>query len=121
MPSTETTGPFSEYIRKRKALIQERREAAKYKRKAIENFDKVFEKYSIKRAYLFGSVLRRSCAPDSDIDIYVEDLEKERFWDMWRELEECAESPVDLYCQADDPVFIEKIKQRGELIYECRS
>jgi predicted nucleotidyltransferase len=56
--------------------------------------------------------------PHSDIDIYVEDLEAKRYWDLWRELEELANQPVDLYCQLDDPVFVEKIKKRGELIYE---
>ena len=37
---------------------------------------------------------------------------------MWHDLEELADHPVDLYCQFDDPVFVEKIKKRGELVYE---
>lgn len=88
------------------------------RREIVDKLKRVFEKYGIKRAFLFGSVLDQLCMPHSDIDIYVEDIEGKKYWDLWRDLEELANQPVDLYCQLDDPVFVEKIKNRGELIYE---
>lgn len=81
----------------------------------------VFEKYEIRKAFLFGSIQRNSCLPDADIDIYVEELKNEKYWEMLHDLEELANQPIDLYCQLDDPVFIAKVKNRGELVYESRS
>ncbi|MBS3780285.1 MAG: nucleotidyltransferase domain-containing protein, partial [Desulfovermiculus sp.] len=71
------------------------------------------------QVYVFGSVTTSACRSGSDIDIYVEDIEAERYWELWKELEEHTNTRIDLYCQRDDPVFIKKIKERGVLIYEA--
>ena len=78
----------------------------------------IFEKYGLKEAYLFGSVLNESCHHYSDVDLYVCPLEAEGYWPCLADLAETLETWVDLYTQSDDPGFVEKIKARGELIYE---
>ena len=115
------TSPFSEFIKRRQEELRFRYREAKSKRNIVNNFRSIFIKYSIKKAYLFGSILNQSCRPESDIDLYVEDLESDKYWEMWRDLEELANQPVDLYYQHDDSVFVEKVKKRGELIYESGS
>ncbi|MBW1820114.1 MAG: nucleotidyltransferase domain-containing protein [Deltaproteobacteria bacterium] len=69
-------------------------------------------------AYIFGSVATGSCSPKSDIDLYVETVRPEDFWALRRDLEMRADQSIDLYCQRDDLVFVSKIKERDELIYE---
>lgn len=88
------------------------------RRAILKNFINIFKKYKINKAYIFGSMKNNFCLPDSDIDLFVEGLEKDDYWKIWHDLEEAVNYPVDLYCQFDDPVFIKKIKERGELIYE---
>jgi len=109
---------FSGFLQRRRELVQLKSKEAQKKRAIINGFRRLFKKYEVKRAYLFGSILRQSCLPNSDIDLYIEDLPAERYWDLWRDLEDKADQPIDLYCQLDDPIFVEKIKKRGELIYE---
>ena len=88
------------------------------KRALLEGLAPLFRRYGISRAYLFGSTIRGTSKKDSDLDIYVEGLPPEKYWDLWRDLEDWAGESVDLYCQRDDPVFVRKIKEKGELIYE---
>ena len=121
MKSNKTTSPFSGFIKQREEFIRLCHEEAGRKRKLVDSFRVIFKKYGITKAYLFGSIQKRSCLPHSDIDLYVEFLERHQYWNMWRDLEEMANHPVDLYCQFDDSIFVEKIKRRGELVYESRS
>lgn len=79
----------------------------------------IFKRYGIKRVVLFGSIVKRNLSRFSDVDLFVMPLEKERYWDFSRELEGALEVPIDLYTQDDDPGFVEKIKSRGETIYEA--
>ena len=79
----------------------------------------LFRRYNIKRAVLFGSAIRGYCRPDSDIDLYVEPMDAERFWDFRRELEDTLDMPVDLYTDTDDAIFISKIIARGMVIYDA--
>jgi len=63
-------------------------------------------------------MLNESCHKYSDVDLYACPLEAEGYWPCLAELSETLETWVDLYTQADDSGFVEKIKARGELIYE---
>lgn len=59
----------------------------------------LFEKYRVKRAALFGSVVRGEDRPDSDIDILVEMPEASGLFDflaLQSDLEELFSRPVDL-------------------------
>lgn len=112
---------FNSFLRKHREYMRSCQERALSRREILTRFSVIFRKYGIKKAYVFGSIQNNSCGPDSDIDLYIEDLEKVKYWRMCHDLEELAGHPVDLYCQFDDPVFIEKIKKRGELFYESGS
>jgi predicted nucleotidyltransferase len=109
---------FSKFIRKRTEMERARRAEALKKQGIVASLDQVLEKYKIRKAFLFGSVLRGSTHLSSDIDLYVEEVSAGDYWTLWRELEEAAQLSIDLYCQLDDPVFVKKIKKRGRLIYE---
>ena len=121
MPITEANNavsPFSEFVRKRAKMEQIRWSEARRKQVIVAGLGPIFEKYKIRKAFLFGSVSRGSSHFSSDIDVYVEPVTGEDYWALWRDLEEASNHSIDLYCQLDDPVFVKKIKKRGNLIYE---
>ena len=78
----------------------------------------IFRKYRIKRAMLFGSIIQNNWQEESDIDLYVERLSNGDFWAFSRELEEAINIPIDIYTDTDDIVLINKVIDRGEVIYE---
>jgi hypothetical protein len=45
-------------------------------------------------------------------------LASKQYWHFRHELEKTLEFPVDVYTETDDPVFVEKIIERGETIYD---
>ena len=92
--------------------------AGELKRLLLERGRPVFEKFGIKKVILFGSVQNGSCGKGADIDIYAHPLPVGRYWDFLHEMERAVESPVDLYTEKDDRVFVDKIITRGEIIYE---
>ena len=73
---------------------------------------------SQKVVLLFGSVLTHRSTPTSDIDLLVVPLSAVDYWKFHHELEQSLGYPVDIYTQEDDPVFVQKILQRGEVVYE---
>lgn len=109
---------FSGLIERRRKIAELGRREAELRKDKLQGLESIFKKFGVKKAYLFGSTVRGSCLAQSDIDIYVEDLTGERYWQLWRVLEEVTGHSVDLYCQTDDTVFVKKIKERGEVIYE---
>jgi len=109
---------FSSWLSRRQNLVRTRTINAEKIQKEISELKFIFKKYKLKRVYLFGSILNYRSHENSDIDLYVEKLETNQFWNLWRDLEESLDHPVDLYYQSDDPKFIRKIKNRGRLIYE---
>ena len=78
----------------------------------------IFKKYNIHKAVIFGSLVEHRFERRSDIDLYVEPLSNDLYWDFQHELEEALESPIDLYTDKDDKHFIRKILSRGEVIHE---
>lgn len=85
----------------------------------ISKLPAVLTRYQVKKAYLFGSVLTKHATEESDIDLLVSPLEKRKFWDLKFELEQMLGIAVDLHSDDEDPVLVEKICNRGELIYEA--
>jgi len=109
---------FSGFIQRRRKLAELGRREAEQRREKLQGLESILKKFGVKKAYLFGSTVRKFCSADSDIDLYVEDLTGEMYWELWRMLEEATGHSIDLYCQSDDSVFVKKIKERGEVIYE---
>lgn len=59
----------------------------------------ILQKYGIRKAGLFGSVVRKELGRLSDVDILIEPTATMSLFDFIRlkqELEECLEAPVDL-------------------------
>lgn len=81
----------------------------------------VFKKFGIPKVVLFGSVLAHRSSPTSDIDLLVLSLPSADYWKFRHELEQAIGYPVDIYTQDDEPVFVQKILQRGEVVYEVQS
>lgn len=80
----------------------------------------VFQKYGVRRVWLFGSVSQECALVDSDVDVLVSPLSAEDYWPLRRELEAVVGHPIDLYTQDDDDVFVRKVMVRGELIYDVQ-
>lgn len=119
MDKREIRPNFSDFLQQRHKQARQASLEASRRRRLLKGLGPVFHKYGISRAYAFGSVLTKACRQDSDLDLYVEDLQPEQYWELWKELENQTGERVDLYCQRDEPRFIQKIKERGRLIYEA--
>lgn len=78
----------------------------------------VFEQYKLSKVVLFGSVAEGRCRKHSDTDLYVHPLAGLKYWDFVHDLEEAVQHPVDVYTEGDDRIFIDKIQDRGQVIYE---
>jgi predicted nucleotidyltransferase len=108
-------------------LFAQRREEQKHRaaqearrrKQLLPRLDPIFKKFALSRVFVFGSTLSNHCHAQSDIDLYVEGIAPEQYWDLWRELEECVQEPVDLYCDRDNATFTQKILERGMMIYEA--
>jgi predicted nucleotidyltransferase len=75
---------------------------------------------SVRRAYLFGSVLRPGALRStSDIDVAIEGrLNAEEYFALWRELEQAAPGwLIDLVELDRDLRFATTVRERGELVY----
>ena len=103
---------WNNQIAKQQHIASQRRSAL------LDNGTKIFEKYSIKKVFLFGSVLKKKCSNNSDIDILLMPLNDDDYWKIRFDLEQAIGFPIDVYSQSDDPQFIKKIMERGEVIYE---
>jgi len=88
-----------------------------FRDKLLKKGSPVFRKYNVNQVYIFGSVISGRCSKHSDIDLFVPSLPNDQYWQFRHELEEAVQLPIDLYTESDDPVFVRKIKERGEKIY----
>ena len=102
----------------RNAAEQRRQEAATAKETLVKEGKPIFQKYSIRKAAIFGSLVEHRFERRSDIDLYVEPLSNDHYWEFEHELEEALGFPIDLYTDKDDKHFIRKILSRGEVIHE---
>jgi len=76
---------------------------------------------AIRRAYLFGSVLRPGAMRvTSDVDIALEgELDAETYFAVWRELERAASGwQIEVIELGPDLHFAAFVRERGEIIYE---
>lgn len=100
---------------------REREEAGKrsdgLRNRLVERGRSVFDHYGVRRVVLFGSVLEGRSTERSDIDLLVIPLPAEHYWSFRHDLEEALDVAVDVYTDADDHRFVQKILEGGETIY----
>lgn len=123
LPASRTKGNnpdvFGKLKKRWNKQIAEQHDLSSQRRSALlNNGATIFEKYSIKKVFLFGSVLEKKCTINSDIDILLIPLNDADYWKIRFDLEEAIGFPIDIYSQSDDPQFVKKIMGRGEMIYE---
>ena len=118
MKSSKGSGYEKLYQRWQTEVAESAGLAKKMKSALMNNAKPVFQKYNIQKVILFGSVQKGSVNSGSDIDLLAIHLSGNDYWKCRHDLEEIAGYPVDLYTQSDDPVFVKKIMERGEVIYE---
>lgn len=110
---------FSSLKNKWKNEKQDRHSRSKDVRKRlVEDGKDIFKKFNVKKVILFGSVLENRMSLKSDIDILVDPLPADLFYSFHCQLEEKLNLTIDLHTMGDDSKFIEKILQRGEVVYE---
>lgn len=90
-------------------------------RQALLQAAPIFKKFNLHSVYLFGSILSKKARKNSDVDLLVTPLSAGQYWQCRNELEDSIGRPVDLYTQSDEPKFLAKIRERGEIIYEIQS
>jgi len=77
----------------------------------------------VRRAYVFGSVVRPGAMlrKDSDIDVAIEGtLSAEDYFALWREIERAIPGwTVEVVELGRDLHFAERVRQTGEIIYAC--
>lgn len=76
---------------------------------------------SIEKVIIFGSFLDERFKMNSDLDLYIEELTGEDFYILKRLLEDNLNIDLDVYTQTDDQAFINKVKERGEVLYERKN
>jgi predicted nucleotidyltransferase len=77
----------------------------------------IFERFGIRQAVLFGSLVQGNSSEHSDVDLLVTPLAAAHYWEFRHVLERALELPVDIYTQDDEPQFVAKVLERGEVIY----
>lgn len=88
--------------------------------KLLKNGVPILKRYGIGKAILFGSLQHGQSHDQSDIDLLVFPLASKQYWVFRYELEQALDFPVDVYTQTDDAVFVRKMTERGETIYEAQ-
>ena len=96
----------------------ERQQQAAARKAALTRAEPVFESFGVQRAVLFGSAAAGKSAARSDIDLLVWSLSAADYWPFKRAVEEATGYSCDLHTQDDDPIFVKKVLERGEVVYE---
>jgi predicted nucleotidyltransferase len=94
--------------------------SAERRRRLLVEGVAVLRRYGVRAAWLFGSVAEGTARQESDVDLLSIAVTASDYWGLRRDLEAVLGCPVDLYSQDDDPIFVRKVMDRGELIYEVQ-
>jgi predicted nucleotidyltransferase len=112
------------HFNKLKAKIEKenelnRQRAATLKAKLTQDGVAIYKRYQLRKVIIFGSLTDRHFSGRSDVDIYVEPLDNQKYWEFRHALEDLLDADIDLHSDKDDLNFIKKIIDRGEIIYEA--
>jgi len=81
-----------------------------------KTIQKISKKYHVRRVLLFGS--GASAETESrDIDIAVEGVATEQFYDFYGELMLAVSKPIDVIDLSGTSMFVEMIRQEGIVLY----
>ena len=108
---------FARRAQARLASREERRRGAR--QAALAALPELLAQYpAVRRAYLFGSVLREGAfTAFSDLDIALDGADTEMCLEIWREAEKTmADWPLDVR-PLDDSAFAARVRKKGEIIY----
>ncbi|MEW5898832.1 MAG: nucleotidyltransferase domain-containing protein [Bacillota bacterium] len=118
-------GSWEEYFvawKKRARQIRQKTRAKEIEaRKAAREMARVLaEEFAVSRVYLIGSLTRPGYfTSHSDIDLVVEGLPPEKFYQAERRLEDIATIPFDLIDWAElDERFAARVRREGVILYD---
>lgn len=74
------------------------------------------QRYNVRSVYLFGSSLEES-GDSADIDLGVEGVPMERFFELTAKLEWLLSKPLDLVVLDSDNPFASVVRKYGKCIY----
>jgi predicted nucleotidyltransferase len=83
----------------------------------MEVITKFAQEYDVDAVWLFGSTLEDP-ARARDVDLAVEGLAPEQFFDFYGELMDALPKPVDLVDLSKDPPIAPIVREEGIRIYE---
>lgn len=106
--------------RLRRECAERSARSAERRRRLREQGVAVLRRYGVRAAWLFGSVAEGTARQESDVDLLAIPVSAADYWALRRDLEAALGCPIDLYSQDDDPVFVRKVMDRGELFYEIQ-
>lgn len=87
----------------------------------LKSVKSIWEKYGIKRVYLYGSFIDMTFYNYSDIDVAVEpEISFEDLLHLYSEINNCIQREVDIRLLNELP-FSQKIKKNGIVIYERKN
>ena len=121
----ETTGVKID-IKKAKAYLlekenlhrQKQQEELKKTAKKIKDLVHIWNKYNIKRVYLYGSITREKVHHQSDIDIAVEgDISYQQLLSLYGEVDKHFSREIDIRILEELP-FKKTVKEKGVVAYE---
>jgi len=85
-------------------------------RQVVEQAAVALKEAGAREVYIFGSAATGPLREGSDIDLAVEGLPPERFWDAMSRAADVLRRPLDLIDLDEDTPFTRYLKEAGELV-----
>lgn len=85
-------------------------------RQIVEQAAAALKEAGAREVYIFGSAATGPLREGSDIDLAIEGLPPERFWDAMSRAADVLRRPLDLIDLDEDTPFTRYLKEAGELI-----
>jgi predicted nucleotidyltransferase len=82
-----------------------------------ESLEEMSDYYGFRSVLLFGSYAKGCPHAESDLDLYVDPLPTERYWEFCRDVHHRLGVEVDVHTQTEDPAFIALIHREGIRVY----
>ncbi len=115
------TERFEKFFKRNREEEERLREISRQIRQELVHvLEEISTRLSFEKAILFGSVREGRADPSSDVDLYITGLHPDQYYECMRLLEERLNRKVDLHTREEDPVFLERILEKGEVVYESK-